>query len=130
MGKLFGYMIILSIILIFFHLAYDLNTGNHFFFAFLLNPENLSTADLWTILEASFTLTAATGIIIGSLITQKTTLVIKAGLIAATAMIMWDFTAIWVILRNNIGVALATILIMPLVVGLFYVLIEWWAGHD
>ena len=130
MGKMTKYVLFLSVVLLLFHFGGLVeDTPLSILIGLLLNPKSIVTSNLYTLVIAAIVAVATVGIIIGSLATTRTELVVKAGVVEFLVIIGWDLISIFNVLAL-MNVALATLIISPLIIIYFMTAIEWWMGRD
>jgi len=133
MGKLIVYIMILSITLGAYYFAELIpGTTTAFLLDKVIHPQNIKTTDFFSLAVEGLTAlaTGATTIVIGLYLSKQVDVCIKAGLaVAILFTIGWDLIRIFNQLAQ-LHIALATLLISPLIIGYVFTIIEWISGHD
>ena len=130
MGKLTTYIILLSVTIATFHFFGLIeDTPISILLNLVLDPQSIINTSFYTKVLTAIGLIASVGIVIGLYVAQKTELIIKATLAPFLLAMGWDLIVVF----NQIAllhIALATLLISPLVIVWFLTVIEWIGGKD
>ncbi len=130
MGKIIKYVLLLSVVLLLFHFGGLIeDTPISILINLLLNPQSLATSNLFVLITVALAVVSTVGIIIGSLATTRTELVVKVGVVEFLIVIGWDLIAIFNKLAL-MNVAVATLIVSPLLIVYLLTAVEWWFGRD
>ena len=130
MGKMIKYVLLLSLVLLLFHFGGLIeDTPVSVLIKLLLNPKSIVKENFYVVIAAALAFVATAGIIIGSLATTRTELVVKVGVVEFLIVIGWDLLVIFNKLAL-MNIALATLIISPLLIVYLLTAVEWWMGRD
>lgn len=136
MGKAITYITILIFSMLFLMLfglvQFDELSGG-MLLKLVMNPLEIKSNQLyWLLFNGIFTLLVSVGAIaLGAV--QRVNMVDTVVASAATlimANMFWDMLTIFNILRDNVGIIYAGLLVGPLIILGFLILIEWFRGKD
>ena len=131
MAKMTMYILLLSIPLLLFHFAGLItSTGNHWLLSLLLGWELISNSSFYAIVFAGLSAASIAGVVIGSLITARTEIIIKAATALALMNLLWDIIALGINVKATAGTFLATMLFAPFIILFILTTIEWLTGRD
>ena len=126
MGKVENMVLFISTALLLCHFGGLLGaTPIGYTLGLILNPQNLKTSGWFGVISTALTLATAGGAVIGLYAAQKVSMVLKAAIVSGLFLIGWDLIALWSLL-SEVSVALATILIAPMLLVFIISAVEWW----
>ena len=130
MGKMATYIIMLTGIMLLFHIAGLIeNTGNSELLNLALDPSSIADTPTYVVLLETFAVVIAAGVIIIGLIFNISELAIIAPMALYFLNMGWDFLAVFNKVKATSPI-IALLIFSPLLILWLVVIIDWWRGRD
>ncbi len=132
MSKIYTYVIIMSGLMLMFHIFGLIETGTtptSTFMALLLEPESLRDHQLSSLLVSAMAIVTAGAAVFIGFITKDYRLAGMTLFASYLFILLWDFIAVFNLL-NSVNKIIALLIISPFMFGFVVAMIQFWEGKD